>query len=146
MLGNSEQVRSQIAEAHGGVHGDAVIQNMQVTLPKVHNPLPVRRLDISISNVPLFRDGPVEDRRARRHLNRLQRNPVCDQSQCPPDAIAGDASADGVKFSRETVQIAPGIRRVSLFEFLQQAHCVYSKFGYVRSRSEITFTSAGQII
>ena len=80
------------------------MQDVQIALPKVHDPLPVRTLDIGIANIPLLRDRPVEDCGPSWDLNDLQRNAVLDQGQGLSDAVTRDAPADRVQFCREAVQ------------------------------------------
>src|SRR5690242_6976994 len=76
MLGKRKQVRPKCAQWHSRVHRRTVIQDVQVALSKVHDPLPVRPLNIGIANIPLFRYGPVEDRGPSWYLSDLQRNAV----------------------------------------------------------------------
>src|SRR5215470_15809442 len=46
MLWNREQMRPEIAQRHGRVHGGAVIHDVQVALLKVHKPLSAGISDI----------------------------------------------------------------------------------------------------
>src|SRR6266702_5317242 len=95
-IGKRKQVRLEFAQWHGRVHRRTVIQDVQVALPKVHDPLPIRTLDIGIANIPLFRYGPVEHRGTSWDLNDLQLNTVLDQGQCPPDAVTRDVPTNRV--------------------------------------------------
>ena|SRR3989344_3125669 len=45
---------------------------MQIVLFEIHDFSPGRVLDVSIENVPLFRNGPIKHFRACRHLAYLQ--------------------------------------------------------------------------
>ena len=107
-------MRLEFAQRHGRMHRRTVVQDVQVALLEVDNPLPVAILYIGISNIPLFRYGPIEDRQFPWALQK-----VCsgirslDQSQSPPDSVAGDAPADRVKLRGEAVQLLADFRRVS---------------------------------
>ena len=102
---------------------------MQVALPEVNNPLSVGRLYVGISDVPLLRHGPVENRRSGRYLESLQGNSALDHGQRTPDSVAGNASANRVKLFCESVQFLTDFSGSSLIEFVQQVSLRYSKSG-----------------
>ena len=104
MLGKREQMGLEFVQRHGRVHRGAVVQDVQVAVPKIDDPLAAAILYICIPNIPLFRDGPIEDWGSGWHFGDLQRNSVLDQRQGLPDAIAGDAAADRIELCREAVQ------------------------------------------
>ena len=51
IFGNCEKVRPQIAQGHGGMHGRAVVQYMQIAFLKIHYALSVRRSFIYASRM-----------------------------------------------------------------------------------------------
>ena len=122
MFGNREQMRLEFAQRHRRMHRRAVIQHVQVALLKIHDALPLGILDIGVSNIPFFGHGPVEE---LRFPSALQRSAAESASGSWPESagsVAGDASADRIKLRREAVQLLADFGRVSLIEFLQQAH------------------------
>ena len=52
-------MRLQLREAHGPVDGHRVADDMEVVFTEVHDPSSVSVADESVSNIPFFRDGPV---------------------------------------------------------------------------------------
>jgi hypothetical protein len=113
------------------MHRRTVIHRVQVALLKVHDPLPVRPFDIGISNVPFFRHSPVKDWSLRWYLEGLQRNPILNHGESPPDAVAGEAPADRIQVRRETVQLLADLRRVCPEKLTRSRAsnpvCAYSK-------------------
>ena len=77
-------------------HGHAVAHDVQVRPSKVDNLFAPLILDVGVANVPLARDGPIEDRGPRRHLVHLKLDMRADLAQCLPHAIAGDAAANRI--------------------------------------------------
>jgi hypothetical protein len=111
------------------MHRGAVIQDMQAVLLKVHDPLPIRSLDVRIPDIPLSRYGPVEDRSPSRYFRQLKLDLPLNQTQSLADSISGDASTDRVQVRGKSVELQADIRPVSLIEFLEQAHQTRRKFG-----------------
>jgi hypothetical protein len=68
-------------------------------------------LYVGVSNVPLSRDIPVKDWRARGNFESLQGNALPDESQSLPNAVTRDASADRVEFCREAMKLSPDCLR-----------------------------------
>jgi hypothetical protein len=93
---------------------------MQVAFAEVHNSFAVRAFDIGISNVPLSRHGPIENRRSGGYLYGSQWNPALNQAQGSPDSFTGNTSADRVKLCRESVQFLADLRDIPLIEFLEE--------------------------
>src|SRR6266849_6020505 len=109
----------EFAELHRRAHWCAVVQDVQVAVLEVYNPLAALVFDIGISNVPLFGYGPIEDSRSRRYLEGPQRNPLLDHGQGPTESVSGNAPANRVQFLREPVQFLADCQRILLIEFLQ---------------------------
>src|SRR5712692_4589413 len=114
----------EFAERHRRAHWRTVVQDVEVAVLEVHNPLPAPVLDVRILNVPLFRNCPIEDGCSRRYVEGLQRNLVLDHGQGPTDSVAGNAPANRVQFLRKPVQFLANLCRIFLIEFLQQSHYV----------------------
>ena len=79
MFRNRKQVRPEFAERHRSVHRDAVIHTCRLFCWKSTTRFPLAILYISVSNIPFFRNGPVENRGPSRHFGDLQGNPLFDQ-------------------------------------------------------------------
>src|SRR6266849_526026 len=92
----------EFAERHRRAHWRTVVQDVEVAVLEVHNPLPAPVLDVSILNVPLFRNCPIEDGCSRRYVEGLQRNLVLDHGQGPTDSVAGNAPANRVQFLQQS--------------------------------------------
>ena len=97
------QVRPELLERHHLVNRFAVPDDVQVRRLKIHHPAAVGRGDVRVADVPLVRNGPVEDLRAARHLVQLEWNAVRDLAQRFTDAGTRDAAADREELGREGV-------------------------------------------
>jgi hypothetical protein len=77
-------------------HGHAVADNVQIRSRKVNDLFASRVLYVSVANIPLPRNCPVENLGSGRHFMYFKTNVGAQLAQCVPDAIAGDASANGI--------------------------------------------------
>src|SRR5579859_3324908 len=88
---------------------NAVVDDVQIALLKVDDAFSSGIFDVSISDVPFFRNGPIEDLCPRWNFKNPQRNAFANQPQSFANPAAGDASADGIESTREIVQFPASI-------------------------------------
>ena len=80
---------------------------MQVRVAEVNDPVAGCVLDPRVADVPLPRDGPVEDLCARRHLVDIERDLATDEAEGLADPVARDAAADRIQLSDQLVHRPP---------------------------------------
>ena len=142
------QVRPELSHGHLRPYRLAVADDVEIRVVEVDDTPPVRAFDVSCVDVPLVRDDPVENLRAACHLVNLDRDPLADQPEGRPNAVAGDASAEREQFGRKRVHSRSStVHRDGVH--LDVAHdtaAFGSKSGYERSRSLITAMPSGHAI
>jgi hypothetical protein len=84
---------------------NAVADDVQVTCPEVNHFLALRILDVSISDVPFFRDGPVEYRGSSRNLLNFKRDMLLYESKSLSNTFPGDTAANRVQPAYEIVYL-----------------------------------------
>src|SRR5207245_5363004 len=72
----TEEVRTELGQVHGGVHWHAVVDHVQVGLTEIDETLTARIFDKGIADIPLLRHGPIQHRRTARYLMQGERNPL----------------------------------------------------------------------
>src|SRR5229473_2344784 len=103
-------MRPQLGDWHPAAYRNAVADDMQVRLVKVHDTFAVRVLDVRVANVPLTRHSPVKHRRSRGDFLNGERNLLLDAAQCGANTVARNASADGVEFRDQLAHALTGHR------------------------------------
>src|SRR5579864_5830605 len=78
---NRKQMMSQFAQRHDRAYRHTVVHHMQIAILEVHDALPTRSFDVSITNIPLLRYGPIEDSSSGWYLEGLHGNTVVDPCQ-----------------------------------------------------------------
>src|SRR6201987_1596185 len=84
-----------------------VIDEMKVMFLKVDDFLSRRVFHVRVAHVPFARNCPVEDAGAAGDFPNNKRDLLLQNSKRLPQAIAGNASANGVEFRNEGMQILP---------------------------------------
>ena len=90
----------------------AVAEDVQVARPVVDDPGAARVGNPRVGDVPLPRDGPVEDGRPGRHLRHLERHELPHDAQRLADAVAGQAAWQREELARELEGLGAGRGRV----------------------------------
>ena len=94
----------QFFERHRPIDRFRIADHVQVVLAEIDDPLALLVLHVGVANVPLVRHDPVETLGARRHfVDRQLRQPLAEQPQRFPHAVAGQAAADGKQPAGEVV-------------------------------------------
>ena len=101
-------MRSQILERHVLPYVFAVADDVEVRLAEVDDAPAVCGGDVSVPDIPLVRDGPVEDLGAAGHLVDLERNPCSNFSQVLADSLTCDAATEGKDARSELLHALPG--------------------------------------
>ena len=110
LLGDREQVLSQLGKGHSRIDGSAVPDDVQVAGREIDHASPVPILDVGVPDVPFLRHRPVERLCTGRNLVLLQRNDLRDPSERLADAVAGDRPADRVEVGDEPVELLADLR------------------------------------
>src|SRR6266545_5787345 len=100
-------VLSKLGERHSRIHGDAVAHYVQVVVAEVDHAATARVLDEGAPDVPLLRDGPIEDLGACRDVMELERDPLADPIEGLPYPIPRDAPADVKELFHEPEHLGP---------------------------------------
>src|SRR5947209_236990 len=95
----------QFTERERRVHRYAVVDHMQVGLLKVDHPLAARVLHVGITNIPLARDSPVENRRPGRNLVDAEGDVLLDSMERLAKAIARDTAAKRIELGHEPIHL-----------------------------------------
>ena len=98
LLWKCEHVLLQLLERHLLMHRDAVVQDVQIRTPKIHDTLARWALYVGVANVPFTRHDPIEHLCPSRYLVQLEVDVATQQAQGLPHAITGDATRDGKYF------------------------------------------------
>ena len=95
-----------------GVDRRAVPEHVQRRVGGVDDPLAARPVDPGAAELPLARRHPVEDRRAGRRLDELERHLAGEHAQRLADAVARQAARDREELAHEREQLlAEGLGR-----------------------------------
>src|SRR5271154_737506 len=94
----------------------AVVQHVQAILAEINHPPPSCIFYIGITNVPLFRDRPIEYVGPGRHFCDLQRNSVPNHCERATDAVSRDAAANWIQLCCEPVEILTPFCQCLFFE------------------------------
>lgn len=87
----------------------AVVDDVQVRALKVDDLATVWRTNVSILNVPFLRYCPVKNLRASGHFMDSNRNNAVDAPKRLANAIAGNASANGVERLDQRINLGTDI-------------------------------------
>ena len=148
-IGQTEEVRTELVQRHGGVYWYAVVDHVQVGLTEIDEALTASVFDEGIADMPFLRYGPVQHRRAARHLMEGERNPLGNSLQRRAHTAARNATAERKQLSDEAVHGLTAFRRqghqVVRSTRHHRRHPVQAiKSGYCWSRSAMTVTGSGQ--
>ena len=107
-----EHVGAQLLEAQHGVDRHAVPEHVQRRVGDVDDPLAARPLDPGAAELPLARRHPVEDRRAGRRLDELERHLAREHAERLADAVARQAAGMREELAHELEELlAEGLGR-----------------------------------
>jgi hypothetical protein len=106
MVGQREEMLLQLIEAHPCVHGDTVVNHVQIRLLEIDDLLTMSISNVSVAYVPLPRHSPVEHRGAGRNFMNLQGDVLPQSIQRLTQAVSRDTSANRVKIGDQTVHLA----------------------------------------
>lgn len=82
LLGQRENMTFQLLERQLGMDGGTVVQNMQVRSFEIDNAIALLVCNVSVPDIPLGRNGPIEDRRSGRDLLDRKFNVAPENLQC----------------------------------------------------------------
>jgi hypothetical protein len=119
-FGQGEEVGSELCEWHLASYRDAVVKDLEVAPPKINHAFAPRILYVSVTNVPLFWNCPVEYLRPSRNLSHLQRDGVPHDLQAPPYPITGNAATDRVEGFDESICLATLTQRIDPLKHVAQ--------------------------
>src|ERR1700722_935039 len=92
------QVLLQLPKRNLHLSRNAVVDDVQIRVPKIDNAIAARVLDVGIPNIPFAWDSPVKHLGSACHLLDLKRNSFSDSTKSLTKPIPRDAPADGVEF------------------------------------------------
>ena len=99
----------ELRERQAHTHGDAVTEHVEVAVGEVDDAPAAGVGDPRLADVPLPRDRPVEDLRARRYLGDLERNDPLKDLERPAGAVARDRAANRVQIPEQLVDLGSGL-------------------------------------
>src|SRR6266436_1726581 len=91
---------------------NAVVDDVQIRVPKIDNAIAARVLDVGIPDIPFAWDSPVKHLGSARHLVDLKRNSLSDSTKSLTKPVPRDASADWVEFRGERMDLVSQTRGV----------------------------------
>ncbi len=100
------QMRLQVGQRHLRPDRRGIPDHVERVALQVDDPIAARALHPGLADVPLLRNGPVEDGRAARHLEDFEWDVLLHDPEAPANTVAGDAAHD---------RIEPAHQRVDLF-------------------------------
>lgn len=103
LIGQGEDVLPQLGERQDRPDRRAVVQHMQVAVPKIDHALTGLVPDIGIADHPLGRDGPVEHLCSAWHFMNCQADFALQPPECFAHAFAGDGTADRENFGQKAI-------------------------------------------
>jgi hypothetical protein len=103
MSGEREQVLFQFRQRHPLADGNAVVDDVQIRLLEIYDPLASGVFHIGIADIPFFWHTPIKHQRAGGNFSQLKGNLPLEQPEALPEAIAGDAAADGIELGDQAV-------------------------------------------
>src|SRR5579862_757264 len=104
----------QLFQTHRAMHGHTVIHHMQIMILEINDSFATRILNVGVADVPLSRNGPIEDRGARRYFMNRQRNLLLQSTHCLAKPVSSDAAADWVQLFDKAVHRPPNIADVDV--------------------------------
>ena len=84
LIGQGVEMRAQLGERHDRIDWRAVLDDVEIAVRKVHNMPAVGARDVGVTDVPLARHGPVQDRRPRGNLIDRKRDIALDDAERLP--------------------------------------------------------------
>src|ERR1041384_8066755 len=103
----------EFLEAHSRLHGDAVVDHVEIRFVKIYDSFTFRVFDVGVSNVPFVRYRPVENGRTARHFVNAKCNVPADDLQRGPQPVARDAATNWIEIRDQTVHLQPDSIEVS---------------------------------
>jgi hypothetical protein len=100
------QMLFQFPKGKPPLNRNAVVDDVQIAVPKIDNAITARVLDVGILDIPFAWDSPVKHLDSARNLVELKRNSFSDSTQGLTKPIPGNAAADWVEFSGERMNLA----------------------------------------
>src|SRR5262245_40369960 len=94
VIGQTEEVRTEFGQCHGGMYGHAVADHVQVRLAKINETFAADILNEGVADIPFLRHSPIQDWCATRHLMEGEGNPLGYSLQSRTHTTTRDATAE----------------------------------------------------
>jgi hypothetical protein len=88
LIGQAVEMRVQLGKRHDRIDWQAVLDNVEVVGPEMHDARAVLARDISIADVPLARRGPIKEQSPLRNLIDSERDIKLEDRERLPHAAA----------------------------------------------------------
>ena len=109
LIGQGVEMRAQLGKRHDRIDWPAVLDNVEVVGPEIHDARTVLARDISIADVPLGRHGPIKDRRPRRNLIDSERYITLEDRERLPHAVACNAATNWESSWMSASMLSPSV-------------------------------------
>ena len=112
------QMLLQFLEPHLAMNRRTIVQDVKVAFLKIDDLPALGIFDPSVSDIPFFRDGPVEDLRICSHFFAGHRPITAQIPQALPQAVPRDAAANRVKVCNNPKELNAFLYSIPVAQYL----------------------------